>query len=848
MSELASFGEWVRRCRRALDLTREALAQQVGCAVVTIRKIEADERRPSRQVAERLAECLQIPAEQRAVFLQAARIARAADRLAKPPTHDQPFRPVQSEIGTDPAHEVRRTNLPIPLTQLVGRERDLAALGELLGHRDLRLLNLTGAGGAGKTRLALQLAAEQLACYAHGVWFVDLAPLRDPTLVIPAILQALGLKEVGGGRPPLQQVQDFIRDKQLLLMLDNFEHLLEAAPLLIQLLAAAPLLTVLVTSRTALRLRGEHEYTVPPLELPDRAQIAPLEDLAQYPAIELFIQRAQAVQTTFQLISANAPAVVEICHRLDGLPLAIELAAARSRLFSPQALLQRLDSRLTILTGGARDFPSRQQTIRSTIDWSYNLLATGEKRLFMRLGVFVGGCTLQAVEAICISLGDAGSDVVDGLMSLFDKSLLGRAELESGEPLFRMLETIREYALEKLHESGELVPLRTAHCVYYAGLAVAAEPHLTGSHQAVWLAHLEHAHDNLRAALRWALEQGDGLSALQLAGGLGKFWEVRGHWSEGRLWLGQALAANTQPSPATEGAAGTQPWLARTLWWAGALAWRQCDYEQAHQQLEQSLAIHRALGASDHLTDVLSTLGGVAFEQGRYADAQVLYEECLAVRRAFGSRERIGDSLFCVGLVAIHQQAYPTARRYLEESLALLRDAGYAYGSSFPLNSLGNLANLQGDYQAAQTCYDECLSIRRELGDKRGVAAVLCDIANMRIRQQDLAAARQLYEESLVSFRALSNQRGIAYALSGLARVNLAQGHPMVAAELLSGAEALLAQMHARIDEPEHSDKVRAITEVRAQLSDGQFQAAWERGKTVRLEELISLAQNPLSA
>lgn len=845
MNDLASFGEWIRRCRRALDLTREALAQQVGCAVITIRKIESDERRPSRQVAERLAECLQIPTEQRPAFLQAARGAGGENRLAKPPAAERSPRPLQSAIGTAFAHQERRTNLPTPLTPLVGRERDLVMLDGLLHRRDLQLLNLTGAGGVGKTRLALQLAAEQLASYTHGVWFVDLAPLRDPALVITAIFQALDLKEVGG-RPPLQQIQDSIREKQLLLVLDNFEHLLEAAPLLIQLLAAAPLLKVLVTSRTALRLRGEHEYTVPPLDLPDRAQIPPLEALTQYAAIELFVQRAQAVQTTFRLTSANAPAVVEICHRLDGLPLAIELAAARSRLFSPQALLQRLDSRLTILTGGARDFPSRQQTIRSAIDWSYNLLEASEKRLFMRLGVFVGGCTLHAAEAICNSPGNAGSDLVDGLMSLFEKSLLRRAELESGEPLFLMLETIREYALEKLHASSELVPLQAVHCAYFTDLALAAEPHLTDSDQAAWLARLEAAHDNLRAALRWALEQGDGQTALQLGGALGKFWEVRGHWSEGRLWLEQALAAGLQHSHSTEGTTTTQPWLARVLWWAGALAWRQCDYAQATKKLEQSLAIYRALGDLDRLTDILSTLGGVAFEQGKYADAQVLYEESLAVRREFGVRERIGDSLFCIGLVAFHQQAFASARLYLEESLRLLRDAGYAYGSSFPLNSLGNLANLQGDYQAAQTFYDECLLVRQELGDKRGVAAVLCDIANMRVRQRDLVAGRQLYEEGLTIFRALNNQRGIAYALSGLARVNLGQGHPTIAAELLSGAEALLAQMHARIDEPEHSDKERAITEVRARLTNNQFQAAWERGRTVRLEELISLAQKPL--
>jgi predicted ATPase/class 3 adenylate cyclase len=724
-----------------------------------------------------------------------------------------------------------RNNLPLQPTPLVGREKEVAEVCERLSRPEVRLLTLTGAGGAGKTRLGLQAAAELTEGFEDGAFFVSLAAIRDLELVVSAVAGTLGVKEAGG-QPLLESLEDHLGEKHILLMLDNFEQVLEAAPMVTELLSAAPYLKVLATSRIPLRLYGEHEYSVPPLALPDPERPPPVERLTHYEAVRLFVERAQAAKADFSVTNENAPAVAEICHRLDGLPLAIELAAARIKLLTPQAMLARLGNRLKLLTGGARDLPERQRTLRSAIEWSYGLLDGGEKVLFARLAVFSGGCTLEAVEAICDAEGDLPVEVLDGVESLVDKSLLRQKEGVGGEPRLVMLETIHEYAREKLEDNGEVETIKRAHAYYFLTLAEEAAPKLTTAEQEAWLERLETEHDNLRAALSRSLGRNDADLALRLGGALWRFWFVRGYLSEGLRWLEEVLDLG----------GGVTALRAEVLNGAGDLVWSQGNYVRAKELYEESLALSRQLGDKRDIAVALENLGSVARNWGDYATARSLFEEALPLRRELGDKWGLAESLFLWGAAATFQGDYATARPLLEEALVLYRETGEQRGIGEALGVLGLLTASQDDYGAAGNLIEEAKAVMKRLGYRRGVGKVLGAHGDLALEQRDYELAYALYEEALTIFVDFDDKWWIAWCLEGIGGISAAQDQPVRAVRIFAAAKAVRDAMDTPGMAGHRAIYERHLATARAQLDETTFEAVWSEGRHMDLEAAVSYA------
>ena len=730
--------------------------------------------------------------------------------------------------------ENRPNNLPLQPTPFLGRERELAALGKLLRTPTTRLITVTGPGGTGKTRLALQAAADALDDFADGAWFVNLATIDDPALVVPTIARVLGVHETGK-QPLVDLLTHHLQDKTLLLLLDNFEQVTAAAPAIADLLAVAPRLTVLVTSRAPLRLRGEHEYPVPPFAVPDPRRLPALATLSQYDAVRLFVERAQEVRPDFAVTNENAPAVAEICVRLDGLPLAIELAAARVRLFPPQALLARLrpegTRRLKLLTGGARDLPARQQTLRGAIDWSYSLLQPDEQTLFARLAVFLGGRTFEAIEAVCNPEG--ALDVLAGVESLVEKSLLRQEEGPGGEPRLVMLETIHEYAAERLEASGDAQALRRRHAEYFVHLAETAEWRSRGPDQPLWLERLAAEHDNFRAALRWCVDRGEVALGLRLAGHLGYFWWTHGDADEGRQWLQKFLSRDSGSQTAARADALTS---------AGNLAHLQGDSSAAISLLDESLALNRTLGRPGSTAEALRSLGAVALAAGDYRTARMYVEEGLAVFRTLGRADEIAHSLRLLGTLAHNLNDDQEARSLLTESLALYREQGNRWGAAYALNSLGEQARARGDIQEAAERYAESLALFREVRDVLGISMVLSNQGYLALQQGNLPRAAALLRESLQPRYERKDRGGAVAFLPGLAAVAAARGRTREAVRLFGAVEALLEHLGTSLERNERADYDRYVAAVRTQLDQAAFATAWAQGRAMTLEQAVALA------
>jgi predicted ATPase/class 3 adenylate cyclase len=723
----------------------------------------------------------------------------------------------------------RLNNLPLQPTPLVGRVREVEEVTEQLRGEQVRMLTLTGPGGTGKTRLALQSAAALLEEFDDGVFFVSLATISDPDLVPSTIAEPLGVREIAAQTLEVS-LKTYIRDKRLLLIMDNFEHILDGASIVGELVGACPKLKVLATSRIPLGLYGEREYPVPPLALPDPRVLPPVKVLTQYEAVKLFVERARAVKEDFEVTNESAPAVAEICARLDGLPLAIELAAARVRILPPQKMLQRLSNRLKLLQGGPRDLPARQQTLRGTIDWSYELLTEEEKALFGRLAVFSGGRTLEAIEEICDPEGDI--DALEGVDSLVEKSLLRQEEAE-GEPRFVMLETVQEYAREKLDESGESEEIKRAHAGYFLALAEEAEPELKGPDQLEWLQRLEAEHDNMRAALGWALGQENVELGLRLAGALWLFWWMRGYDSEGRRWFEEALAM--------EGRASIEA-RAMALAGVGALASHQGDLDRAEEACEEGMELI-APEASEAKLYLLLTMGHIAIEKAEYDKATEVFEESLALSQQLGNGWGRARSLMSLATVIHEQGDLERATKLYEEGMGFFREQGDKLGLARCLNNLGLALYARGDLGRAANLTEEGVTLLRELGAGADRAVGLCNLGWMALLQKDLGRAADLYEESLVLAWDNGMKPIVLPTLEGYACVAGAQGEAQRAAQLWGAAQTLHEAKGIPRDTDWLAEADSRISEVRSGLGEQAWEEALRKGRAMTLEEAVAYAR-----
>jgi predicted ATPase/DNA-binding XRE family transcriptional regulator len=772
MKDEVSFGYWLKQRRKGLDLTQGQMAHQVGCAISTLQKIEADRRRPSPEFAGRLADILGVESVKRPAFVEFARggQALAVYELFRPPS-----------------------NLPAQSTPLIGRKCDVANVRKRLLRDDTRLVTLVGPPGIGKTRLSLQVAADVRDRFDDGVFFIPLAPVTDPDLVAPTISQTLGLKD-SGRLTQTDHLCDHLKFRVVLLVLDNFEQVIVASPLLAKMLTACPLLNLLVTSRRPLRVRAERQYPVAPLDLPDISSLPSAEELSRYGAIAMFADRVEAIKPDFAITDGNASTVAAICHRLDGLPLAIELISARVKMLSLSELLSQLGGPMLLQSDGLRDVDERQRTLKKAVEWSTNLLTQPERSLFAQLSVFVGGWTLDAVESVRERIkAPAHTATLELLDSLVEKSLVMQLHY-NGDTRFAMLETIREHASEQLEASGQAEATRRHHAEYYLSQIEEASPRLHSSAKLV--NQTEREHDNLRAALTWSLERGQIETTCRLAAALIWLWVIHTrHLGEGRKWLSQALAAARDRD--------LQPLAhARLHQDAGILAYLQGDQIAARAYYQQALALARASKDKAMIAHALHGLSNAAVSQGQYEEVTLLLDECLPLARATSEKWLEAVALNNLAEVARFQGDFERAGRMYEAGLRLLGELGDKYFTPILLDGLGILTQYQGDYERALTIHTQCLALCREMGDRRIIAS----------------------------------------ALEKLGGVAAGQNRAKRAARLLGAAEALRENIHVPLQAIDLADHERFVEMTQARLDEHTLTQAWEEGRSMDMEKAIAFA------
>ena len=826
-----TFGQWVKNQRKALGLTQENLAQRVSCSKSMINKIESDLRSPAKPMIELLALHLKIPPADYASFVHLAQPHLLVES-AETPEKNAP-----GGARTQPQVNKLHAN---PLTPLIGREREVEAVSSALLQSGIRLLTLTGPGGIGKTRLALQVENVLQDKFADGVYFVSLAPARDPALVLSTIVQALGLKSMGNQRDS-ELLITYLHEKAALLILDNFEQALPATQAIADLLAFTAYVKVLVTSRAVLRLSGEHEYVVTNLAVPDLSPTADPAFLARSPAVQLFVQRAQAVRADFTLTAENAQSVAEICARLDGLPLALILAAARCKVLSPQAILARLKgalgSALGLLTGGVQDLPARQQTIRQTIDWSYNLLSEREQTLFRRLGVFVGGCTLDAIEEVCSKLKTGAASrtraiaeisALDSAVALVDQSLLRQGEELNGEPRFSMLEILREYAFECLITRDELEMMRQQHAAYFLRLVEAIEPKLRGAEQELALKRLDADYDNIRAALTWSCASNIEM-ALRMAAALWEYWLSRDYLSEGRSWLTDILHRSSTIPDLPVGI------RARVLNGAGLLISVQGDQPAASVYLQESLRLFRELNDQMGEAWVLNHLGQTLNLSDQQEQAVPVFEASLQLFRALGDNWHSAWVLINLGDVSLQRGEIERAWQFYSEAQDLFTALNHKRGKAHAIDRLGRLAIWRHDYDQARSLYTESLRLFREIGELEGCALSLQNLGRIASESGQKTQAMGDLIESLRLFGSLNDRWGFAWSLLRLAIVVRDDHQPNQAALLFGAAETLMADFKDRLFNWDRRDFIQdTLTKAHAQAN----LTVWAIGKSMSIEKV----------
>jgi len=852
MNNSLTFGAWLKQRRRQLDLTQEELARKALCSASTIRKIEADDLAPSQELAQLLATALDIPAADQPAFIA---FARAVAFLAEPPTFatETPVAPPVPAVATRlPALPVtassitpatfisppapvtpRQYRLPAQLTPLIGREWEVTLGKELICRNGIRLVTLSGAPGTGKTRLALAIAEAVQPNFSSGVCFVSLASISDPALVPSALAQALGVR-ISADQPVLTTVQEFLQEQALLLVLDNFEQVISAADLMVELLQGAPLLKILVTSRALLKVYGEQEFPVPPLTLPATKSLPTVDELLLYSAVALFVQRAQAVQPAFQVTTANAAVVVQICTWLDGLPLAIEMAAARCKLYPPATLLAQLRQRLTTLNSNLRNLPPRQQTLHNAIDWSYNLLAPVEQQLFNRLGVFVGGCTAAAFAAVSGN-ETAAALLEEQLQALVDQSLLQLHVSDDEVSRYTLLQIVHEYAVAQLTATAEWDSVQQRHAAYYLALAQRAHIEFSTNHNPAWFTRVQTDHDNCRAVLQRFVD-GQAIAAttaFHLVDALSAFWHQVGYLTEGVAWCKAVLQRRADVAPSLQ---------ARVLRQFVRFLNSQGEWIEALGVAEEALALVRTAAGSEGVVDTIYLLGYISLKNQEYTQAQRYLEEGLA-RASQGGYDHITQSILLrLSELLLIKGDYEQAIRHYTSSLQLAQRAGDRAAMSRAHNGLGDVARLQGDYGLAVYHFTESLALARPHGGPLTLSSILHNLAYACFHQGDLRQAAQLFAESLSLSQTVGDKMGQIYCIAGVAAITAALQQWEVASQLCSAAQHLLAVNGIYFDLAEQIDYQQTRALLQTQVDKATFVAAWAAGQKLSLSAAVALA------